>query len=123
MDIWHRKQYVHCAPNKSKLTLGSCHTNQEQALIGARALIAGGSVSSVPEHQIERFMACSGCAHCRVVLPVNRVRALLREEFNQVADSLENFDWYQHDNDVRAERSARRSRQGWQRQLRSRVGL
>ena len=120
MDIWHKTQYVHCAPNQSKLTLGSCRINQEQAQMGARALVSGESVNDVPEHQIERFVTCSGCGHLRIGLPVKEVYRRLKGEFVRVAEALENFDWYQHDNDVRMERIRRERQLRWQRQLSAR---
>ena len=121
MDIWHKTKYVRCTPNHGKLTLGSCLINQEQALIGARALLSSIPVSDIPKHQVERFMACSECGYCTVDLPVVRALGRLRSEFAGVSSTLENFDWYQQDSDVRAERDRRKNRQGWQRQLRARA--
>lgn len=110
MEIWRNKSCIHCKPNRSLLTIGSCQTNQEQALIGTQALLSGESVYEVPEYQIARIMACGGCEYCEVEIPVEKVKELLREEFEEVAERLENFDWYKYDEDVVEVRRKQRNR-------------
>lgn len=121
MTIWKQVSYIQCVPNNSKLTLGSCLTNQEQALIGARALLNGEHISEVPEHQIARIMACGNCDKCTVRLQITEVCDILRREFHKVAYKLENFDWYQHDNEIRAIRISQRRKQRWLRQKEAQV--
>ena len=109
---WHHIPYVHCTPNRSKLTLGSCRVNQEEGLKAARQLLADEHVMLIPEHQIERLMACSVCEHCRVRLSISRVKRTLVREFKRVANELERVDWHGKDNEVKAmrERAYRRQR-------------
>lgn len=123
MDVWKGKTMVYCEPNSSKLTIGSCATNQEQAHLGVKALLAkGGSTRRVPEHQLERLMACgSGCKHCKKSLQIERVKARLRGEFRRIASNLEDFDWYREDDEIKDIRKKERAKAQWQKVLKARL--
>lgn len=116
MEEWRNLTSINCLPNHSILTLGACECNQDQALQGSMALLSGVSVNEVPVHQIERALACGRCNQCKVELRVKQVCQVLKAEFDYMAGWLEKFDWYQWDNDVRAERYREQNKQKWVRE-------
>lgn len=121
MDIWAHLQCIHCIPNRSLLTIWSCHTNQEQAYQGVQILLNGGLVSEVPDHQLSRIVTCGRCSLCKVDLCIDQVVEKLYMEFRGVADKLENFDWYQWDSEVREGRYKEQNRKRWMREQERRI--
>lgn len=111
---WTHLPFIHCVPNKSKLTLGSCQVNQQEALKGAYELINGQHLSLIPDHQLERLMACAACEYCKLGLPIERIKKRLIDEFKKIAEEFERMDWYGKDNEVRAVRKKELSRKRYQ---------
>jgi hypothetical protein len=88
IDIWDSRPYIRCIPNKGKLTLNSCQINQTEAAKGLAQLLSGRCISSIPDHQIERLMACGGCEHCQIEVSIVEVKRRLVEEFDKATREL-----------------------------------